>query len=166
MGNIKITSTPYDDVFRTLLNQQSGTVEYDIRVLKSQQYTLKEVFEKNLLLLIPFYIFYHEKGFKEYAISEYTRCTMIDMPTVVMSWLLLKIPSKVWILPISFLVFSTATHVSMSTLSIRCRSSGKSLFSLHFSLHFFKKKLTFFRTCGILYFVLSRQAIYRGIVQW
>lgn len=86
-----------------------GTVEYDIRVMKSQQYTLEEIFEKNLLLLIPFYIFSHEIRFDEYerdkaklkilreeyeqiknkleellnqgAVSEYMRCTIIDMST-------------------------------------------------------------------------------------
>ena len=43
-----------------------GTVEYDILVVKCQRYTLKEIFEKNLLLLIPFYIFSHEAQFEEY----------------------------------------------------------------------------------------------------
>ncbi len=148
MGNVRITNTPYDDVFRTLLNDCSpliipvikevfgeqkkyhlecqsstdnsmlirffeydtqialdegtvngniltvtllhsavlflrhhastpetlkirmvtpgGTVEYDVQVMKSQQYTLEEIFEKNLLLLIPFYIFSHETRFDEY----------------------------------------------------------------------------------------------------
>ena len=84
-----------------------GTVEYDIHVIKSQTYTLEDIFEKNLLLLIPFYIFTHEKRFRKYkkgsaglaalqaeyaqirerleeltargAISEYTKCTITDM---------------------------------------------------------------------------------------
>lgn len=75
--------------------------------MKSQQYTLEEIFEKNLLLLIPFHIFSHETRLEEYEkdktklkalqeeygqiknkleellnqgiISEYTRCTIIDM---------------------------------------------------------------------------------------
>ena len=37
-----------------------GDVEYNIFVIKSQQYTIKEIFEKKLLFLIPFYIFSHE----------------------------------------------------------------------------------------------------------
>ena len=82
-------------------------MEYDIHVIKSQTYTLEVIFEKNLLLLIPFYIFTHEKMFgrymedsagltalqEEYArirehvgestvrgvISEYTKCTIVDL---------------------------------------------------------------------------------------
>ena len=95
-----------------------GTVEYDIQVMKSQQYTLEEIFEKNLLLLIPFYIFSHETRFDEYendksklktlqkeyeqiknkleellnqgAISEYTRCTIIDMSNKVLEHIAVK----------------------------------------------------------------------------
>ena len=95
-----------------------GTVEYDIQVMKSQQYTLKAIFEKNLLLLIPFYIFSHESQFEEYekdktklkslqeeyeqiknkleellnqgAISEYTRCTIIDMSNKVLEHIAVK----------------------------------------------------------------------------
>lgn len=37
-----------------------GCVTYDVYVMKAQHYTLKEIFEKNLLFLIPFYIFSHD----------------------------------------------------------------------------------------------------------
>ena len=95
-----------------------GTIEYDIYVMKSQQYTLKDIFQKNLLLLIPFYIFSHETRFKEYEkdetklrmlqneyeqiknkleeltsqgiISEYTRCTIIDMSNKVLEHITAK----------------------------------------------------------------------------
>lgn len=98
-----------------------GTVEYDIQVIKSQQYTLDEIFDKNLLLLIPFYIFSHESRFEEYEkdktklralqeeyvhiknrleelsdqgfISEYTRCTIIDMSNKVLEHLAAKYDS-------------------------------------------------------------------------
>ncbi len=43
-----------------------GTVSFDIPVMKSQQYGIDEIFEKNLLFLIPFYIFSHESRFEEY----------------------------------------------------------------------------------------------------
>ena len=33
-----------------------GTVQYDVPVMKVQAYSLDEIFEKHLLLLIPFYI--------------------------------------------------------------------------------------------------------------
>ncbi len=95
-----------------------GSVEYDIPVIKSQQYTPKEIFEKKLLLLIPFYIFSHETQFEEYekdktklkrlqeeyeqikskleqllnegAISEYMRCTIIDMSNKVLEHIAAK----------------------------------------------------------------------------
>lgn len=98
-----------------------GTVKYDIRVMKSQQYALEEIFEKNLLLLIPFYIFSHETRLEEYekdnekltelqkeyewikdkleillnqgAISEYTRCKIIDMSNKVLEHIALKYES-------------------------------------------------------------------------
>ena len=96
-------------------------MEYDIQVMKSQQYTLNEIFEKNLLLLIPFYIFSHETRFAEYekdktklktlqedyeqiktkleellnqgAISEYTKCTIIDMSNKVLEHIAVKYDS-------------------------------------------------------------------------
>lgn len=73
---------------------------------------IEEMFQKNLLFLIPFYIFSHERRFKEYEedeaklellkkeyeqiknrleellsqgiISEYSRCTIIDMSNKVL----------------------------------------------------------------------------------
>jgi len=109
-------STP--DTLKIRMITPGGTVEYDIQVMKSQQYTLEEIFEKNLLLLIPFYIFSHETRFGEYeknrmklralqeeygqikdkleklsnqgAISEYTRCTIIDMSNKVLEHIAVK----------------------------------------------------------------------------
>ena len=109
-------STP--DALKIRMITPGGTVEYDIQVMKSQQYTLKDIFEKNLLLLIPFYIFSHESRFEEYekdkaklvvlqeeyeqiknkleellnkgTISEYTRCTIIDMSNKVLEHIAVK----------------------------------------------------------------------------
>ena len=47
-----------------------GTVQYDVPVMKVQAYTLEDIFEKGLLMLIPFYIFSHEKSFPEYNSNE------------------------------------------------------------------------------------------------
>ena len=47
-----------------------GTVQYDVPVMKVQAYTLDDIFEKGLLMLIPFYIFSHEKSFPEYNSNE------------------------------------------------------------------------------------------------
>ena len=112
-------STP--DTLKIRMLTPGGTVEYDIHVMKSQQYTLKEIFKKNLLLLIPFYIFVHETQFEEYEkdkaklralqeeyeqiknkleellnqgfISEYTRCTIIDMSNKVLEHIATKYQS-------------------------------------------------------------------------
>lgn len=110
------TSTP--DTLKIRMVTPGGIIEYDIYVMKSQQYTLKDIFRKNLLLLIPFYIFSHETRFKEYEkdeaklrilqneyeqiknkleeltsqgiISEYTRCTIIDMSNKVLEHIAAK----------------------------------------------------------------------------
>ncbi|MCM1107227.1 MAG: hypothetical protein NC355_09830 [Blautia sp.] len=47
-----------------------GTVQYDIPIMRVQKYSLDDIFEKCLLMLIPFYIFSHEKSFPEYNSSE------------------------------------------------------------------------------------------------
>ena len=47
-----------------------GTVQYDVPIMKIQTYSLKDMFEKGLLMLIPFYIFSHEKSFPEYNSNE------------------------------------------------------------------------------------------------
>ena len=95
-----------------------GTVEYDILTVKSQQYKLDVIFEKNLLFLIPFYIFSHESRFGEYEkdslklqelqkeygiiknkleellnrgmISEYTKRTIIEMSNKVVEHIAIK----------------------------------------------------------------------------
>ena len=109
------------DTLKIRMVTPGGTVEYDVRVMKSQQYTLDEIFEKKLLLLIPFYIFSHEARFDEYekdkvklkglqeeyewikdkleellkqgAVSEYTRCTIIDMSNKVLEHIAAKYDS-------------------------------------------------------------------------
>ena len=47
-----------------------GTVQYDVPIMKVQKYSLDDIFEKRLLILIPFYIFSHEKSFPEYNSNE------------------------------------------------------------------------------------------------
>ena len=46
------------------------TVRYDIPIMKVQKYSLDDIFEKRLMMLIPFYIFSHEKSFSEYNSNE------------------------------------------------------------------------------------------------
>lgn len=54
------------DSMKIHMKTPGGDVSYDIPVMKMQSYTLEQIFEKNLLFLIPFYIFNHEKKLKEY----------------------------------------------------------------------------------------------------
>ena len=112
-------STP--DKLKIRMITPGGSVEYDIQVMKVQQYTIKEIFEKKLLFLIPFYIFSHEGRFREYEqdetklrslkkeyeniknrletlleqgiINEYTRCTIIDMSNKVLEHIAQKYDS-------------------------------------------------------------------------
>lgn len=104
------TSTP--DSMKIEIITPGGNVRYDIPILKSQLYTIGEIFQKELLFLIPFYIFSHESRFEEYnkntdkldvlkveyenivyrleellragEINEYTKCTIIDMSNKVL----------------------------------------------------------------------------------
>jgi hypothetical protein len=58
------------DKMRYVIKTPGGTVEYDVPIMKIQGYSLEEIFSKGLLLLIPFYIFSHEKNFKVYNSNE------------------------------------------------------------------------------------------------
>ncbi len=130
LGNILVVTLPHSGVLylrhqistpetlKVRMITPGGNVEYDIKVMKSQQYSIEKIFEKNLLLMIPFYIFSHEKRFEEYEkdgtklralkkeyeqinnkleellnkgfISEYTRCTIIDMSNKVLEHIAMK----------------------------------------------------------------------------
>lgn len=58
------------DKMKYVIVTPGGTVQYDVPIMKVQSYTLDDIFEKNLLFLIPFYIFSHEKSFPEYNSNE------------------------------------------------------------------------------------------------
>ena len=58
------------DKMKYVIVTPGGTVQYDVPVMKVQAYSLDDIFEKSLLMLIPFYIFSHEKGFPEYNSNE------------------------------------------------------------------------------------------------
>lgn len=47
-----------------------GVVSYDVPIMKVQAYSIQEIFEKKLLILIPFYIFSHENRFSDYNSNE------------------------------------------------------------------------------------------------
>ena len=58
------------DKMKYVIVTPGGTVEYDVPIMKVQSYSLDEILEKRLLMLIPFYIFSHEKSFSEYNNNE------------------------------------------------------------------------------------------------
>ena len=54
------------DKMKHVIITPGGTVGYDVPIMKVQAYSLDDIFRKQLLLLIPFYIFSHEKNLPEY----------------------------------------------------------------------------------------------------
>ena len=112
------SSADTPDSMKTRINTPGGSVEYDIPVIKSQRYSIDEIFEKNLLFLIPFYIFSHESRFEKYerdttmlqtlkseyecirgrleklaeqkTIDEYTKCAILDMANKVLEHIAAK----------------------------------------------------------------------------
>ena len=49
------------DKMKYVIITPGGKVQYDVPVIKVQAYSLDDIFEKRLLMLIPFYIFSHKK---------------------------------------------------------------------------------------------------------
>lgn len=62
---LRYAKTKAVDAYKYIIKTPGGKIEYDVPLFKAQQYTLNEIFEKNLLLLIPFYIFSKEGEFPE-----------------------------------------------------------------------------------------------------
>ena len=55
-----------------------GETEYDVPVIKVQQYCLEEIFRRKLLFFLPFYIFSHEKQLPEYESDEAKLKKLVD----------------------------------------------------------------------------------------
>ena len=58
------------DKMKYVIITPGGMVQYDVPIMKVQKYSLDDIFEKRLLILIPFYIFSHENSFPEYNGNE------------------------------------------------------------------------------------------------
>ena len=58
------------DKMKYVIVTPGGTVQYDIPIMKVKSYSLDDIFEKRLLMLIPFYIFSHEDSFPDYNSSR------------------------------------------------------------------------------------------------
>ncbi len=61
-------STP--DKIHVVIQAPTGELHYEVAVVKIQNYSLTEIFEKKLLFFIPFYIFTYENKFEEYDNSN------------------------------------------------------------------------------------------------
>ena len=61
---LRSTKTTRDEM-EVLIRTPGGAVSYMIPVMKVKDYTIDEIFEKNLLFLIPFYIFTYEADFRK-----------------------------------------------------------------------------------------------------
>lgn len=58
------------DKMKIEMKTPGGVNSFDVPVMKTQRYSIDEIFEKRLLFLIPFYIFTHESRFKEYNLDK------------------------------------------------------------------------------------------------
>ena len=112
-------STP--DMMKIRIVTPEGDICYNIHVMKTQMYSIDDIFDKDLLFLIPFYIFAYESQFEEYnankekldglkkeykymidklegmldagKIDEYTKCTIVDMSNKVLEHIAQKYSS-------------------------------------------------------------------------
>ena len=55
-----------------------GEAGYDVPIIKVQQYSLEEIFDRKLLFFLPFYIFSHEKLLPEYESDEAKLRNLMD----------------------------------------------------------------------------------------
>ena len=66
MGRKEITG----DVMKMKFVTPGGELDYEIPIIKMQKYTLQDIWNKEMYLLIPFYIFTHEANFPKYNEDE------------------------------------------------------------------------------------------------
>ena len=58
------------DKMKYVINTPGGTVQYDVPIMKVQAYILDEIFEKRLLLLIPFLFFHMRSVFRSIIVMS------------------------------------------------------------------------------------------------
>ena len=66
------------DVMTMRFVTPGGEVKYDIPIIKMQSYSLEDIWEKEIYLLIPFYIFTHEANFPKYNDDEALLQGLVD----------------------------------------------------------------------------------------
>ncbi|MDO5425527.1 MAG: hypothetical protein Q4F41_17585 [Eubacteriales bacterium] len=75
------------DQMKIHMETPGGAVGFDVPVTRVQKYSLEELFEKDLLFLIPFYIFKFEDRFWEYNTKEEKRKELEEEYTKIMNYL-------------------------------------------------------------------------------
>ena len=58
------------DKMKYMIVTPGGTVQYDVPIMKVQTYSLDDIFEKGLLMLIPFYIFHMRTVFRSIIVMS------------------------------------------------------------------------------------------------
>ncbi len=67
------------DVHNVRVEMPNGdTAEYQAKVIKAQNYAKDEMFQKKLLVLVPFYLMRFEKNFKKYDKDEHSRNKFLE----------------------------------------------------------------------------------------
>ena len=61
------------DEYKVSINVPDGGCSYQVPIMKVQNYTVDEIFEKKLYFLIPYHIFVFEKHFQLYELDEESR---------------------------------------------------------------------------------------------
>lgn len=64
---------------KIVIQTPDGETSYLVPVIKITDYTLEELFEKNLLFLLPFYLFQYEKSFKKNVPNEEREKLLCDI---------------------------------------------------------------------------------------
>ena len=76
------------DKMEVEIRTPGGDVSFNIPVMKSQKYTIDEIFEKKLYFLIPFVIFSYEKRFKKYNEDQEELAKLLNDYTILMNRLM------------------------------------------------------------------------------
>ena len=76
------------DEMEVEIRTPGGDVSFKIPVMKSQKYTIDEIFEKKLYFLIPFVIFSYEKRFRKYNEDKEELEKLLDDYTILMNRLM------------------------------------------------------------------------------
>lgn len=61
-----------------VMEGEDGKISYSIPIIKMQRYSLKDIWEKEIYLLIPFYIFTHEANLNKYNKNKELLQNLLD----------------------------------------------------------------------------------------